>query len=188
MDCKILYIFLEGDDDERFFQKVLLPRLREKYDHIKVIKYAQKPKRFEYIKKFIRAIQGIGNYIYVTDINNSPCVTAKKQEIQNELRNIDSDKILVVVREIESWYLAGLSNDASKKLGIPIFNTTDSVTKEQFNSLIPRKFNSRIDFMIEVLKNFSIEVAKQKNRSFRYCIEKYNCRACRNVSTALYRY
>jgi len=39
--------------------------------------------------------------------------------------------------------------------------------------LIPKKFTSRIDFMSEILKKFSIEIAKQKNNSFQYFVEKY---------------
>ena len=177
MNYRVLYIFVEGDDDERFFQEILIPRLQEKNNDIKIIKYAQKSKKFEYLEKFIRSVQSIGDYIYVTDINNSRCVTAKKQEIQNKLRNIDINKILVVIKEIESWYLAGLDNKSLKTLGIKkkIPNNTETITKEQFYSLIPKKFSSRIDFMREVLKNFSIEIAKQKNKSFRFFIEKYDC-------------
>ena len=120
-------------------------------------------------------------YIYVTDIDNSPCVTAKKQGTQNNLRNIDGDKTIVVIKEIESWYLAGLSDTECERFQMHTVSVTDTITKEQFNSLIPKKFNSRIDFMSEILKKFSIEIAKQKNRSFRYCIEKYNCKASGNI-------
>ena len=176
MPYKALYILVEGDDDERFFKKILLPRLREKHDYIKVIQYAQKPKKFEYIKKFIKSIQSMGDYIYVTDINDSPCITAKKQEIQDKLKNIDEDRILVVIKEIESWYLAGLDDTCSKKFRISLCDTTDDLTKKQFNNLIPKKFGSRIAFMQEILKCFNIETAKHKNESFRYFCKKYDCK------------
>ncbi len=177
MDYMVLYIFVEGDDDERFFREILLPILKKKYDDVKIVKYAQKPKKFEYIEKFIKSIVSMkGDYMYVTDIDHYPCVTAKKQEIQNNLKNIDVNKVLVVIKEIESWYISGLNNSSVKKLGIKqILKTTENVTKEQFDSLIPQKFHSRLDFMREVLKNFSVEIAKQKNKSFMYFIEKYNC-------------
>ena len=113
-------------------------------------------------------------YIYVRDINDSPCVSYKKQKIQDELRNIDKNRIIVVIREIESWYLAGL-DVSSKKFGVRPFNITDTITKEQFNDMLPTKFDSRIDFILEILKYFSIEKAKERNRSFRYFIEKYCC-------------
>ena len=183
MDYKILYLFVEGDDDEKLFLKIFLPKLRKKNDDIKIIKYAQKTKKFEYIRKFVKSIQSMGaDYIYVTDINNSQCVTARKQEAQNNLRNIECDKIIVVIKEIESWYLAGLSDTECRSLQMRTFSVTNDITKEQFDSLRPNKFGSRIDFMSEILKKYSIKIAKQKNKSFRYYIEKYNCESSENIN------
>jgi hypothetical protein len=186
MGYKILYIFVEGNDDEEFFQKIFLPKLRKKNDDIKIIKYAQKPKKFKYIGKFVKSIQSMGaDYIYATDIDNSQCVTAKKQETQNKLRNIDSDKIIVVIKEIESWYLAGLSDTECRRFQMRTFSVTDDITKEQFDSLRSNKFDSRIDFMSEILKQFSIKIAKQKNKSLRYYIARYNCEASENVDNSV---
>ena len=180
MGYKGFYICVEGEDDERFFKKIMEPKLQKKYDFVETIRYATMKK--EKFDNFLKSIKAMGaDYIYVTDINNSPCVTAKKQKTINKLRNIDEDKIIVVIKEIESWYLAGLSNTESEKFKISTPSITDDITKEKFNSLIPKKFDSRIDFMLEILKFFSIEIAKQKNRSFRYCIEKYNFEGSGNV-------
>ena len=170
---KLLFIWVEGDDDERFFNKILSPKFQKKYGNVKIIKYAAMKK--EKVDNFIRSIKAMrADYIYLTDINDSPCVTAKKEETQNKYPNIDKDKIIVVIKEIESWYLAGLDNKACKQLKIKNFTNTDNVTKEKFNALIPKKFTSRIDFMSEILKNFSIEIAKQKNNSFQYFVERYD--------------
>jgi len=176
MNCRRLFILVEGNNDERFFEKIIKPKLEKKYNWVKIWRYANKKK--EKIDNFIKSIKAMNaDYIYVTDINNSPCVTAKKQKIQNKLRNIGEDRIIVVIKEIESWYLAGLDDIAFQKFKIPNFSATDEITKEKFDSLIPKKYDSRIDFMLEILKFFSIEVAKHKNRSFRYFVEKYNCEA-----------
>jgi len=104
---------------------------------------------------------------------DTPCVTARKEEIQKRFKNVDSDKIMVVRKEIESWYLAGLKNDRCKELGVSIFAATDEVTKEQFDEIIPGNFDSGIDFMQEILKSFDIETAKRKNESFKYFANKY---------------
>ena len=93
----------------------------------------------------------------------------------NKLRAVDEDRIIVVIKEIESWYCAGLRDEDLKKFKIYSSKTTDTITKDQFNKLIPKVFTSRIDFMLETLKWFSIEIAKQKNKSFSYFIEKHNC-------------
>jgi len=184
MGYRRLFIWVEGEDDRRFFEKMIAPKLQKKYNFVETRRYATLKK--EKIYNFLKSIKAMGaEYIFVADINHSPCVTAKKENIRSELRNIDEERIIVVIKEIESWYLAGLDNTRSKKFKVRAFKTTDDITKEKFNSLIPKKFDSRIDFMLEILKNFSIEIAKQKNRSFRYCIEKYNCEASENVGNGV---
>jgi hypothetical protein len=174
MDYKMLFILVEGDDDKRFFEKIITPLFEGKYDQVKVWKYAQQKK--EKVSKFLKSIKAMSaDYIYVSDIDQEPCVTARKQYIQSKFKEIDKDRIIVVIREIESWYLAVLDDKSSKKLSIRYSNTTDNVTKEQFNDLIPRKFDSRIDFMQEILKCFNIETGKHRNTSFRYFLDKHNC-------------
>jgi hypothetical protein len=174
MDYKRLYIFVEGKDDKRFFGGIVTPLFEGKYDQVDVLEYAQVQK--ENVNKFIRNIKEMNaDYIFVSDIDNAPCVTARKQYIQSKFKEIDKDRIIVVIREIESWYLAVLDDKSSKSFGIRYSNTTDNVTKEQFNDLIPRKFDSRIDFMQEILKCFNLETGKHRNTSFRYFLDKHNC-------------
>lgn len=81
----------------------------------------------------------------------------------------------MVIKKIESWYLAGLDDSPCKQLGIPSYTNTEDITKEQFNRLMSKKFDSRIDFMQEILKYFQVEIAKQKNKSFNYLLEKHDC-------------
>ncbi len=176
MDYRRLFIWVEGGDDQRFFQKIMEPKLQKKYNFVETRRYAALKKGK--IDNFLKSIKAMGaDYIYVGDIDNSPCVTTMKQEIRNRLRNIDEQRIIVVIKEIESWYYAGLDNIAAGKFKIRSYDNTDTMTKEQFNSLIPKQFDSRVDFMLEILKIFSFEIAKEKNRSFRYFMEKCNCEA-----------
>jgi len=173
MGCRGLFIFLEGEDDKRFFEKIIVPKFEERYDFVKIISYAKMKK--QKIDGFLKSIKSTGfDYIFVTDINNKPCVTAKKQELETKLRNIDQDKVVVVIREIESWYLAGLDESSCKKLRIRNVTNTNTIDKERFNDIIPKYFDSRIDFMLEILKEFSTCVAKEKNVSFKYFCSKYN--------------
>ena len=130
----------------------------------------------EKVNNFLKSIKVMNaDYIFAGDINANPCATAKKQELKHTYKEIDEDRIIVVKKMIEGWYLAGLNKKNSKKLGVPYFNDTNDITKEQFDKMIPKNFDSRIDFMTEILKCFSIDVAKQKNESFKYFIEKYGC-------------
>ncbi|PWI49497.1 hypothetical protein CEE45_01515 [Candidatus Heimdallarchaeota archaeon B3_Heim] len=172
MQNEKLFIFLEGNDDERFFNIILRPILTEKFDSIEIIKYSQLRKKF--IKKFLKSIDELSShYIFLSDIDVNPCFPKKKEALKKIYECIVEDRISVVIMEIESWYLAGLDPQSSKDLDIPNYGETNSLCKEHFNEIIPSKFDSRIDFMVEILKRYAIEIAKRKNSSFRYFMNKY---------------
>ena len=88
---------------------------------------------------------------------------------------------MIVKKEIESWYIAGLSDTNLKKLKIKLTakgkkgDITGNMTKEKFNKLMPKRFDSRIDFMLEILNQFSLNTAKKRNKSFSYFISKHDC-------------
>ena len=151
MAYKMLFIFVEGIDDQRFFEKIIIPRFKKDYDDIKIVQYSHWAKKK--IKAFIKSISSMkADYLYFTDINNNPCVTAKKGKVKKTISLINDNKLIVVVREIESWYLAGVfKRDLSKFKIRSNIRTTDDLSKEKFNELIPRNIDSRINFMIDLL-------------------------------------
>lgn len=174
MSYKQLFILVEGLDDERFFQKVIIPFLKDRYNTVTIWQHAGKMNKI--VKNFLKSIRAMhSDYIYVADINHALCITEKKGKIKSKISSIDQDRIIIVKSEIESWYLAGLDTKSSGRLGITFLESTDGLTKEQFNNMIPKRFDSRIDFMQEILKFFSPEKAKGKNKTFRYFLEKYCC-------------
>jgi hypothetical protein len=171
-----LYIFVEGDRDKDFFERIVKPRLVDRYNKIIIIKYAQK--RIEDINNYIGSILSMNaHYIFIADIDNSPCKTAKKEELRRRIPNLEQNKIIIVVKEIESWYLAGLDEKACKKLGIRCFDNTDSITKENFKHIYSNSIHSRrleIDFYLNITKNYNINIAKRKNRTFKYFCDKFS--------------
>jgi hypothetical protein len=112
-------------------------------------------------------------YICLADNDGSPCITDRKEKLQHDITNIKTEKVVVVFREIEGWYLAGINDSSSKKLGIKSLINTENITKKAFNDLIPKRFDSRVDFMIEVLKYYCADTAILKNNSFKYFFEKF---------------
>jgi len=173
MDYKRLVILIEGNDDERFFESVAEPFFQERYSAIQFWQYADKNKKTRV--KFIKSINLMkADYICVGDIDDVPCITAKKEKITDDFgKKITVDRIAIVVKEIESWYLAGLDEGASKKLGIrKNIKTTDNVIKEHFDQAIPKNM-PRIEFMRKILENYDVEVAEGKNRSFGYFRNKW---------------
>jgi hypothetical protein len=168
---KRLFIWVEGRDDERFFNAILKPRFEEEYGLVEVRPYANLRK--EKLYNYIRSIQILeDDYIFVADIDTSPNVKSKKFDVQARVNNVAGDRIAVVIEEIESWYLAGLDTHCMP-VNVGKFKATDKVTKEDFNALVPLEFDSRIDFMLEILKCFSVEQAERKNKSFLYFLNTF---------------
>ena len=173
---KRLYILVEGGDDVRFFGRIIKPLFVSRYDSVEIITYACI--RREKVNKLLQSIRQMGNdYIFVADIDTERSVRDKKQILYCRFSELDGASIVVVVKEIESWYLAGIKETLARRIHIPNLMSTDDLTKEDFNALIPYEFDSRIDFMFEILKEFSTDTAQQKNRSFRFFVSHYRIRA-----------
>ena len=160
-----LYLLVEGDDDERFANRVVIPRLLSSYDCIQPWKYAQQKR--EKVNGFLRSIKAMGaDYFLLADINSHLCFPEKREALLEKFTELDSRQTLIVHREIESWYLAGLPED--NRLGLKVSANTSYIAKEQFDAGIPKVFDSRIDFMIEILKLFDVNTAAARNHSFQY--------------------
>jgi hypothetical protein len=172
MSYPILWILVEGGDDKRFFESAMVPLLENGWScKVKLYEYRQKPS--VKVNSFIKNIQLMGaDYIFLTDLDESSCVTKKKESHRARLSNLDVAKIVVVRKEIESWYCAGLDSGSCKKLGLPNRSTTDGITKEAFERC-NKSYASTIAYKLEVLKCFSLPIAKSKNSSLRYFADKY---------------
>jgi hypothetical protein len=170
---KRLFIMVEGEDDVRFFGRIIKPLFVSRYESIEIIPYASIKR--EKVSNFLKSVRQMNNdYIFVADIDTERSVRDKKQILYFHFNNITGHSIVIVIKEIESWYCAGLSATAAQDLGVADLPTTDLLFKEDFNQLMPRHFDSRIDFMFEILKYFSLETAVLKNRSFKFLVERYH--------------
>lgn len=175
MAYRRLFLLVEGNDDERFVATIVKPKLHVQYDHVRTWQYAGRKQ--EKIEGFLKSIHAIGaEYIVFADLDASPCPAARKDQLANRFAGLSADRVFVVVKEIESWYLAGISERAGKALGIGRVGPTDGLTKEEFDRQIPRRFDSRIDFMLEMLKCFDLAMAGTQNKSFSHFLKKVNLR------------
>ncbi|WML67832.1 MAG: hypothetical protein METHP_01396 [Methanoregula sp. SKADARSKE-2] len=169
---KRLFILVEGEDDVRFFGRIIKPLFVSRYDSVEILPYAC-IKRVK-VNNFLKSVVQMGNdYLFVADIDEEHSVRDKKQILYYRFPNIDGGSAVIVIKEIESWYYAGLPDAALEALGAPVLPSTNGLSKEDFNRLIPGKFDSRIDFMFEILKYFSLLTAEMKNRSFRYFSDRF---------------
>lgn len=169
---KRLFIMVEGEDDVRFFGRIVKPVLAPRYDSVEIIPYACIKR--EKVNRFLESVSQMKNdYIFVADIDFEHSVRDKKQILYYRFNRIDGRSIVIVIREIESWYFAGISGDLAREMGVEDPTSTNDMTKEDFNRLIPRRFDSRIDFMFEILKSFSLEAAARRNQSFHFFVDRY---------------
>jgi hypothetical protein len=167
-----LFIMVEGEDDVRFFGRIIKPILLPRYDSVEIIPYACIKR--DKVNRFLQSVSQMKNdYIFVADIDFEHSVRDKKQILYYRFNNLDGRSIVIVIREIESWYYAGISGALAREMGVADSACTDDLTKEDFNGLIPRRFDSRIDFMFEILKSFSLEAAARKNHSFDFFVNRY---------------
>lgn len=188
MAYRILFVLLEGDDDVRFFEEVIRPICAEQYDHIHLWSYSQqkKEKANDFLNS-IRAMQteGLADSLFVADLDQSPCVTHRKNRVFSTFRTLESNvgaaarshsptEVLIVCKEIESWYLAGLTDASCRRIGISTsFSNTDDISKEQFYEIMPSGFKTRTAFMEAILQAFDLETARSRNRSFQYFMRKH---------------
>ncbi len=170
---KRMWIFVEGEHDSIFAKGVLLPILKKGYDFVDTWEYAREaPKK---VIDFLRAMKPMrADCLFLADIDDSPCVTAKKSVLMERFREaLETSDVVVVVKEIESWYLAGADDEVCRALRITSLSRTDHTTKEQFRAMMPERFkDSVVDFMTEIVGRFRLDVAKSKNRSFCYLMDR----------------
>ncbi|KAF5073226.1 hypothetical protein DSECCO2_193480 [anaerobic digester metagenome] len=165
-------IFVEGSDDVRFFQHTLVPVLRTHYDEIRLIPYASL--RRVVVDRLIRGIERMGGeYVIVADIDAEPSVRSKKGVILRRYQRAEPGAIAVVVMEIESWYVAGADDDFLLGCGVTPFGATDRLTKEEFNTLIPRRYISRVEFMLDLLEQYSLDRGADRNQSLGFFLHRY---------------
>ena len=170
-----LYIWVEGPDDERFFQDIVSPRFTSRYDQIIIRRYAGLTP--DKVGDFLRNIKAMNDdYLFVADVDNSPCITSKKATLTARYKYLEVANIIVVKAEIESWYHAGLEQEVCTRLRLKHLTNTEPLTKEKFQAARPHRFSSGIDFMIEVLDHFNSETACSQNASLAYFFGKYGLR------------
>ncbi len=166
-------LFVEGGDDQRFANSILRPLLEPVCDYLEIYQYAQK--RPPDVRRYIRSLDRIpdANYLFIADFDQGPCVTLRKSRLINRYGSLEPERILIVRREIESWYMAGLDSDSYEEFRLPTRRNTDGITKEQFDSLVPSRFEDRTDFMVEILNRYDKGAARRRNTSFDYAMGKY---------------
>ena len=163
----MMYIFVEGIDDRRFVENIIVPAFKKSQRPIKVIEYSQKK-----TKDVIKLIQSFkinqSDYIFLAD-KDIPTTTKKIEKTATKYQ-CDKNKISIVVIEIEAWYLAGYKklDKISKKI---YYNGTDNISKDYFKNLLKQK--DILNIKLEILEEYDLKIGIQKNRSLSKFFNKY---------------
>ena len=163
----MLYVFVEGFDDEDYFKKIFGIFLGEH----KIIQYAQKPK--DKVDKFLKSIKCMpdSDYLFFADEDGKE-IQNRQREIASTYSELDLRKIIIVQYEIESWYYAGVPLNICKKLKITNYqNNSDTLTKEQLYSKFARQ-SDRKYVMAEMLNFYSLDLAVTRNTTLNSFFEK----------------
>lgn len=108
------------------------------------------------------------------DSHTYPCITSRKDQRIRELDGeITSDKIIIVVEELESWCLAGIDPNIEEYADFVIPDSTDDVTKEDFDEILSNTSFNKNKLFNYLSLNFSVDLAIERNKSFKYFLEKY---------------
>lgn len=173
MNYRRLFLFVEGDDDERFFRSVVLPLLRSSYEDIQFVKFRALKK--EKIRGFVRSIASMqADYILVHDLDRHPCATAAKDQVLRTLPYLDPDRVHIVKAEIESWYCAGIPETHPwRSLAVGRCADTSTVTKEAFETAVLQAGQPKLPAMLALLEGFDLEAAKNRNESLRRFVRRF---------------
>lgn len=166
---KKIALWAEGASDRRFFDAIIKPKLARHFDVVKIVEYSV---RFSQVNKLLQSMSHQGfEYLFVADQDETPCIGVRREKLRKRFPALDPTRIVVVRREIEAWYMAGVGKDAA--LGLRLKSLPQNCeTKEQFLNLVAEPFTSSLDLMIELLGVFDYRLACEKNRSFAYLDSK----------------
>lgn len=182
MSEKKLFILVEDEYDSLFFKKIILESLEQLYSEIEFFEYARVPP--EITENIIKSkVEMNFNYLFLTDLDFDSCYPEKKRFIISRIPILRNEKILVVIKEMESWMIAGIikdilydldsKKDIVKSLGIHKRSfCSNDFTKEDFNKLVPRYSSKRL-FVMNLFDFYDIKIAMERNSSFKYFYEKY---------------
>lgn len=166
-----ILILVEGKWDKEFFERVVQPLVIKRY-HTEASIRTYRNLSKDSVIRFICAFENSGKWALVSDHDKhrTQCLTAKRTAIQSLYRLAHIHSIYVVVREIEDWYSAGITQEVAARVGIEDWSEGMLLDKRFFQS----HWKIETDLRREVLQGFSLEKAMQQSPSFAYFLRKFN--------------
>ncbi|MCK4567834.1 MAG: hypothetical protein KAU48_11060 [Candidatus Thorarchaeota archaeon] len=169
-----IYLLLEGDDDERLFRQVIIPLMKNKGFVPIIWKYSNETSK-EISKRLDILSKMKEDYILFADLDKAQCVTERKSELRNIYRSLDEMRIIVIVKAIEGWYAAGITENGCEKLGLHEPCKTEDFDHSKFKKWTYKKFRKESFGKMAILQHFSPRIARERNESFGYFFKRFCC-------------
>lgn len=130
------------------------------------------------IKKYIKCAKKdkTSDYVLISDLDSHthPCITERKKSRFNELNGeIDLNRIIIAKEEIESWFLAELNSELEIFEDFDDFESTELITKEDFEKIIAEKSIDKFEFFTQLKDYYDFDLALKRNNSLKYFFDKY---------------
>lgn len=183
MSERKLFILVESEYDTIFLEKIILDYLKQSYKEIEFFEYARIPP--ETIVNVLKSkIEMNFNYFFLVDLDANICFPEKKDFIRRSIPILHIEKIIVVIKEMESWIIAGIVKEVLYDLGSKREIVTslgihkrsfcsDEFYDKDFMKLIPKKLRSKRLFVMDLLEFYDINLAKRRNLSFEYFFDNF---------------
>lgn len=167
-DAPVL-LLVEGPTDRRFFERIILPRARQRGLRFRVVEWSTLTmgERRRIVEDAKRANRKYG---FVADQDDHPCVSSKKRSLRRTMDFLADERIHVVTREIEGWYLAGLNQRASAQAGVSwsaINGGTERIRSTSIAAIDKESFRTRDQLLLAALELFDFYRAVRVSPSFR---------------------
>jgi hypothetical protein len=147
MKNKILYLLVEGKYDTDFVETFVRDRkcLSHKYRTVVCQEYGEGADESK-IQRYIKSYEEAGDdYLLLADADFNDelmSLKEKEEEVSNKY-DIPTNKIWIVINEIESWLLSGFDENFCNQHNIKYYKQTDRVTKEDFLKIAKKKYKKR---------------------------------------------
>jgi len=161
----VIYILIESDTDHEFYEAIIEPILYEKYDQVIPYKYIEKKKKA--VTKYINVIlKQKADYYVLGDKDDDTNANAIDRVFQRMDTKIHKNKVVLVIKEMECWILAGITDEMYDRYNIELnITNTEIYCKEEICDEFKKHLNPSI-FITAILNTYNFNNARLRNNSF----------------------
>jgi hypothetical protein len=170
--CKIFFV-VEGLDDQRFVERIICPQLKNTRYYFGGIQQHAEMKDVK-VKGLIKTYVDLKfEFIFMCDFDSGPCFTVRKNRHSSRYSPLPNERVLVVKKKIEGWYMAGVDKSFFKKHRLECPGDVENVDKHVIEEMAQRAKMDLTDFKIELLRNYNWNKGLERCPSLRRLNQKY---------------